>query len=51
MDGDGFIDKEELYNMLKATVFGMAGIQLSDGQMKALVDNTFSEVTHQTFAL
>eukprot|EP01114_Cavostelium_apophysatum_P014696 TRINITY_DN3873_c0_g1_i1.p1 TRINITY_DN3873_c0_g1~~TRINITY_DN3873_c0_g1_i1.p1 ORF type:complete len:180 (+),score=41.93 TRINITY_DN3873_c0_g1_i1:197-736(+) len=44
IDGDGFIDKEELYNMLKASLFENFVLELSEGQMRALVDQTFAEV-------
>lgn len=44
VDGDGYIDKEELFGMLKATLFETLMLNLSDQQMRALVDSTFTEV-------
>jgi len=44
LDGDGFIDKDELYHMLKASIFETLVLQLSESQMRALVDHTFEEV-------
>merc|ERR1712137_631040 len=44
LDNDGTIDKEELYQMLKASLFDNPQIQLSEEDMRAVVDNTFNEV-------
>jgi len=42
-DEDGFIDKGELMNMLRAIMFDNLIFNLSEQHMKALVDSTFSE--------
>ena len=44
IDGDGYIDKDELYGILKATLAETAIIHLSDEQMRELVEFTFREV-------
>jgi len=42
-DEDGFIDKPELLSMLKAIMFDNMLFHLTEDQMRALVDSTFSE--------
>lgn len=44
IDGDGFIDKEELYGVLKATLSETSIVLLTEQQMRELVDQTFLEV-------
>jgi serine/threonine-protein phosphatase 2B regulatory subunit len=45
VDGNGVVDKEELYSMLKASlVEGTLGVDLSETQMRDLVDATFRQV-------
>eukprot|EP00005_Dracoamoeba_jomungandri_P000457 CAMPEP_0174250392 /NCGR_PEP_ID=MMETSP0439-20130205/579_1 /TAXON_ID=0 /ORGANISM="Stereomyxa ramosa, Strain Chinc5" /LENGTH=195 /DNA_ID=CAMNT_0015330447 /DNA_START=51 /DNA_END=638 /DNA_ORIENTATION=+ len=44
IDDDGFIDKEELYSLLKASLFENSWLQLSEDQMRGVIDNTFAEV-------
>ncbi|KNC47035.1 calcineurin B [Thecamonas trahens ATCC 50062] len=43
IDGDGHIDKEELFQILKASLLENYMMDLSDDQMRELVDNTFAE--------
>jgi Ca2+-binding EF-hand superfamily protein len=44
MDNDGYIDKNELFQMLRASLFENFMLELSEAQMKKLVDSTFDEV-------
>ena len=44
MDGDGCISKQELYNILKASVFEEFTVEISEEEMKQLVEQTFVEV-------
>lgn len=44
MDGDGSIDKNELFDMLKAIMFDNLQIDLSEEQLRVLVEHTFDEV-------
>jgi Ca2+-binding EF-hand superfamily protein len=44
LDGDGFIDKEELFNMLQAALLESSDIELSEAEMRDVVNNTFKEV-------
>lgn len=44
LDNDGTIDKEELYQMLQASLFDNPQIHLSEEDMRFVVDNTFTEV-------
>ena len=44
LDNDGYIDKEELYQMLQASLFENPDIQLSETDMRQVVDLTFCEV-------
>lgn len=42
IDGDGSIDKDELFKILKASLFDN-GLNLTEAQMRAAVDATFAE--------
>eukprot|EP01112_Ceratiomyxa_fruticulosa_P013124 TRINITY_DN3673_c0_g3_i1.p1 TRINITY_DN3673_c0_g3~~TRINITY_DN3673_c0_g3_i1.p1 ORF type:complete len:222 (+),score=37.58 TRINITY_DN3673_c0_g3_i1:63-668(+) len=42
-DGDGYISKEELYGMLKASLFDNIMLAMPEQHMRALVDQTFTE--------
>jgi len=44
LDNDGTIDKDELYQMLQASLFDNPQIHLSEEDMRAVVDSTFNEV-------
>jgi hypothetical protein len=44
MDNDGYIDKNELFEMLRASLFENFMLELSEAQMRKLVDSTFDEV-------
>jgi Ca2+-binding EF-hand superfamily protein len=44
LDRDGYIDKEELFHMLQASLFENFLLELSESQMRKLVDSTFEEV-------
>eukprot|EP00029_Vermamoeba_vermiformis_P002149 TRINITY_DN12534_c0_g1_i1.p1 TRINITY_DN12534_c0_g1~~TRINITY_DN12534_c0_g1_i1.p1 ORF type:complete len:263 (+),score=60.71 TRINITY_DN12534_c0_g1_i1:64-789(+) len=44
LDRDGYIDKEELFHMLQASLFENFLLELSEAQMRKLVDSTFEEV-------
>ena len=44
LDNDGTIDKDELFQMLKAALCDNPDIQLSEDEMRQVVDNTFYEV-------
>jgi len=44
IDSGGFIDKGELYQMLKASLVESTGLNLSEEQLRVLVAQTFSEV-------
>ncbi len=43
IDGDGFIDKNELYIILRASLSESVMLSLTETQMRALVDQTFQE--------
>jgi len=44
IDNDGFIDKGELHQMLKASLLEHNDFSLSEEQIQVLVENTFAEV-------
>jgi serine/threonine-protein phosphatase 2B regulatory subunit len=43
VDGDGYIDKDELYGMLRATIGEKYLINITEDQMRAMVEQTFKE--------
>jgi len=44
-DGDGCIDKVELFTMLRAAMLESADLQLTERQMNEIVEQTFSMVS------
>jgi hypothetical protein len=43
-DNDGHIDKEELFQILKANLFEHPSLEMSEEDMRSLVDSTFDQV-------
>ena len=44
IDGDGYISKEELMSMLRASLVNLGALHLSEDQIIRVLDATFSEV-------
>lgn len=42
LDGDGFIDKSELFIMLRAAMLETAELELTERQLTEIVEQTFS---------
>lgn len=45
LDGDGFIDKSELFIMLRAAMLERAELELTEKQLTEIVEQTFSMVS------